>query len=274
MRIGIDIDGTKVRLGVVDGGHIYREIEAPTKSDRSQDEIVDHLKELISQIFNSNIRGIGIGVSGIVKSDRGIIKSTKNIPSWKDVPLKDILEKEFNVPVFINNDCNCFAFGERYYGEGTLYRDIVCLILSIGVGAGIIVNNELYKGNNSVAGEIGSLSYLDSDYEGYCGQKFFVRNNTTVEKAYELALQGDVKMLALWGELGSHIGDLIKAVLFTYDPQAVILGGDIIVGYDLFAEKMYESLSRFPYNDAVEKINILLSKKENINLLGAAALVV
>jgi glucokinase len=274
MRIGIDIDGTKIRLGIVEGGLIYRRIEAPTKAGESQDEIIDHLKELISTIFNSNIRGIGIGVSAIVKSDRGVVKSAINIPSWKDVPLKEILEKKFNVPVFVNNDSNCFAFGERYYGEGTLYRNIVCITLSIGVGAGIIINSELYSGNNSGAGEIGSLPYLDSDYEGYCGQKFFVRNNTTAEKAYELALQGDAKMLALWGELGSHIGSLIRAVLFVYDPQAIILGGNIVNGYDFFAEKMHESVSRFPFKDTVERINILLSKKEDINLLGAAALVV
>lgn len=262
-----------MRLGIVDGGHIFRKIETPTKTDQSQEEIINHIKDSIHSIFNSNIRGIGVGISGIIQSDKGIIKNTINIP-WKDVPLRQILEKEFNVPVFINNDSNCFAFGERYYGEGTIYRDIVCVILSIGVGAGIIINNELYSGNNAGAGEIGSLPYLDSDYEGYCGQKFFTRNNTTVEKAYELALQGDAKTLALWNELGSHIGNLIKTVLFTYDPQAIILGGDIINGYDFFATKMHECVSVFPFRNANERVNILLSKKENINLLGAAALVV
>ena len=188
-----------MRLGIVDGGQIFRKIETPTKADQSQEEIINHIIDSIHSIFNSNIRGIGVGVSGIIQADKGIIKNTINIP-WKDVPLKQILEKEFNVPVFINNDSNCFAFGERYYGEGTIYRDIVCIILSIGVGAGIIINNELYSGNSSGAGEIGSLPYLDSDYEGYCGQKFFAKNNTTAEKAYELALQGDTKMLTLWSE--------------------------------------------------------------------------
>lgn len=273
MRIGIDINGTKMRLGIVDGGQIFRKMETPTKTNLSQEEIINHIKDSIHSIFNSNIRGIGVGVSGIIQSDKGIIKNTINIP-WKDVPLKQILEKEFNVPVFINNDSNCFAFGERYYGEGTIYRDIVCIILSIGVGAGIIINNELYSGNNAGAGEIGSLPYLESDYEGYCGQKFFVRNNTTAEKAYQSAMQGDTKTLALWNELGSHIGNMIKTVLFTYDPQAIILGGDILNGYNLFAEKMHESVSAFPFKNANERVNILLSRKENINLLGAAALVV
>ncbi|WP_029903668.1 ROK family protein [Prevotella sp. 10(H)] len=274
MRIGIDIDGTSMRLGIVDGGHIFRKIVVPAEATESETSIVDNLIETIGQIANSNIRGIGIGVSGIVNTSKGIVQDAINIPSWKNLPLKDILEKEFHIPVFVNNDSNCFAFGERYYGEGTLYRDIVCVTLSIGVGAGIIINNELYNGNNTGAGEIGSLPYLYSDYERYCGQKFFVRNNTTAEEAYELALQGDSNMLALWAELGDHIGNLLKTILFTYDPQAIILGGNIIKGYELFADSMYESVYKFPFKETVERIKILLTKREDINLLGAAALVV
>ena len=273
MRIGIDIDGTSMRLGVVDGGKIYRKIEAPTKADAPKEVIIAHLIELIHQIINSNIRGIGLGVSGIVKTDKGIVQNVTNIPSWQNIPLKEILENEFDIPVFVNNDCNCFAFGERYYGEGTIFHDIVCVTLSIGVGMGIIINNELYKGANTGAGEIGSLPYLHYDFERYCGQKFFVMNETTVMDAYHLALQGDIEMLALWNELGRHVGELIKTLLFTYDPQAIILGGDVIKGYELFAESMFENIQNFPFKEAIENINILVSKKDDINLLGAAALV-
>lgn len=274
MRIGIDIDGTSMRLGIVDGGQIFRKLVVPTKADESENIIIDHLKETIASIINTNIRGIGIGVSGIVNTSKGIVQDAINIPSWKNVPLKEILEKEFGIPVFVNNDSNCFAFGERYYGEGTLYRDIICVTLSIGVGAGIIINNELYNGNNTGAGEIGSLPYLYADYERYCGQKFFVRNDVTAKEAYDLALEGDEKMLALWNELGEHIGNLIKTILFTYDPQAIILGGNIAKGFDLFAESMYDNVHKFPFKETVERVKILLSRREDINLLGAAALVV
>jgi len=274
MRIGIDIDGTSMRLGIVDGGHIYRKLEAPTMSDAPKNVIINQLIELIGSIINSNIRGIGIGASGIVQTDKGIVQNVINIPSWRKVPLKDILEKEFNIPVFVNNDSNCFAFGERYYGEGTMFRDIVCATLSIGVGTGIIINNELYIGNNTGAGEIGVLPYLDSDFEGYCGQKFFVRNGTTVNEAIDLAEEGDKKMIRLWSDLGQHIGELIKTILFTYDPQAIILGGNIIKGYNFFAESMFDNIQSFPFPETIERINILVSKREDINLLGAAALVV
>ncbi len=128
MRIGIDIDGTSMRLGIVDGGKIYRKIEAPMKADAPKEVIVAHLIELIQKIINSNIRGIGLGISGIVKTDKGIVQNVTNIPSWQKIRIKEILEDEFGIPVFVNNDCNCFAFGERYYGEGGLSITILCAL--------------------------------------------------------------------------------------------------------------------------------------------------
>jgi glucokinase len=274
MRIGIDIGGTKIRMGVVDGGQIYKKIEGPTNAAESEESILSNLCDMIRRIMNSNIRGIGIGVPSVVDAEQGIVYNTVNIPSWKKVYLKDILEKEFKIPVFVNNESNCFAFGERYYGEGTSYRNIVCVTLGTGVGAGIIINNELYSGNNTGSGEIGSLPYLDADYEYYCSRKFFDRNNISGREALDLALMGNTDMINLWKELGMHIGNLIKAVLFTYDPQAIILGGGISAGYQLFSEKMFETISTFPYPETIKRMKVLLSRKEDIYLLGAAALVV
>lgn len=274
MRIGVEIDGTSMRLGIVDGGRIYMKTVAPTKADQPRDVIIDHLKELLNKIMNTNIRGIGVGVSGIVDKERGISKNAVNIPSWRDVPIKDILEKEFRIPVFVNNDTNCFAFAERYYGEGTIYRNIACLTLSIGVGAGIIINSELYDGNNMGAGEFGILPYLDSDYEHYCGQKFFRKYDTTAEEAYALAMQGDEKMIALWRAVGMHIGNLINVILLTYDPQVIILGGDLLCGYEFFRESMEDSMKRFPFAETIQRVKILISTKEDMTLIGAASLVV
>lgn len=274
MRIGIDIGGTKIRMGIVDGGLILKKIEAPTDAQASEDVILEKLCQMIRQIMNTNIRGIGIGVPSVVNAEQGIVYNTVNIPSWRKVYLKDILEKEFRIPVFVNNESNCFAFGERYYGEGTSYRNIVCVTLGTGVGAGVIINDELYNGNNTGAGEIGSLPYLDADYEYYCSRKFFDRNNISGQDALNLALVGDNHMISLWEELGGHIGNLIKAILFTYDPHAIILGGGLSSGYQLFSEKMLEVISTFPYPETLKRVRILLSQKEDIYLLGAAALVV
>lgn len=274
MRIGIDIGGTNIRMAIVDGGHIFRKIEGPTMAGASENDILEHLCSMIHQIINSNIRGIGIGVPSVVDAERGIVYNAVNIPSWKEVHLKDVLEKEFRIPVYVNNESNCFAFGERYFGEGTIYHDIVCVTLGTGVGAGIIIGDQLYNGGNAGAGEIGSIPYLEADYEFYCSRKFFVQHNTTVKKALNKALMGDVEMLGLWQQLGHHIGNLLKVVLFTYDPQAIIIGGGLSYGYELFAGKMFEALKTFPYPETVKRVKVMLSNREDVNLLGAAALVV
>jgi glucokinase len=189
------------------------------------------------------------------------------------VHLKSILEKEFHLPVAVNNDCNCFALGEYHFGTGKIYQNMVCLALGTGVGAGIIINGKLYTGHNAGAGEIGCLPYLAHDYEYYCSGCFFVKeHDITGKEAYERGCAGDPHALHLWRETGAHIGNLIKAVLFTYDPQAIILGGSIAHAFDFFRETMYESLKRFPYPETVERIAILPSQKKDVALLGAAVL--
>lgn len=274
MRIGIDLGGTTIKMAIVDGGQIYCKKVEPLSADKSEKEIVDQIISMLSDIMNSNIRGIGIGVPSVIDAERGIVYNAVNIPSWKKVYLKDILEKEFHVPVVINNDCNCFAFGERYYGEGTASRNIVCVILGTGVGAGIIIEDKLYAGNNTGAGEIGSIPYLDHDYEYYCSGHFF-RNehNTTGLEAHKKALDGDANALKQWDEIGTHIGNLMNVIMFTYDPEVVILGGNIARAFDLFSSKMYDSMNRFPYPEMVRRLKIRLSHNEDIGLLGAAALV-
>lgn len=274
MTIGVDLAATTICAGIVEGGVIFRKITDDFPHNKPENEGVGQLMNVIGKLMNSNIKGIGISVPSVVDATHGIVfNSVANLPTWKKVHLKTILEKEFGIPVNVNNDCNCLAFAERYYGEGTPYRNIVVLKLTTGLGAGIIINDVLYNGWNTGAGEIGCLPYLDKDYQEYCSSNFFRKYNTTGYVAYTRAGNGDTEALEIWEEFGLHIGNLLKAVLFTYDPQAIILGGEISLGYPYFQKKMYEQLSTFPYVDTLNRIDILLSKKEDIGLLGAAALI-
>jgi glucokinase len=273
MRIGIDLGGTNIRAGVVERGVIVDKLSAPCKAEMPEQAVINQLKEMISALLVPGIESIGVGVPSVVDVERGIVYNVANIPSWKEVHLKRLLEKAFRLPVAVNNDCNCFALGEYHFGTGKNYNDMVCLALGTGVGAGIIINGKLYTGHNAGAGEIGCLPYLAHDYEYYCSSSFFVREHgTTGKEAFEKGCAGDPHALNLWRETGVHIGNLIKAVLFTYDPQAIILGGSIANAFDFFSEKMYENLKHFPYPETVARITILRSQKEDVTLLGAAAL--
>jgi len=273
MKIGIDLGGTNVRAGLVENGKILRKISEPCRADKPEKEVLDHIITMIRQLINNEVESIGIGVPSVVDAQKGIVYNVTNIPSWEKVPLKTILEEAFHIPVFVNNDCNCFALGEHKFGEGAGYKDIVCVALGTGVGAGIIINGKLYNGQNTGAGEIGCLPYLEHDYEYYCGSAFFAKeNNLTGKDAFRMGQEKNSEALELWQQMGIHLGNLMKALLFTYDPQIIILGGSISNAYPFFSPAMQSAMSDFPYPETLEHIQITVSKKENIALLGASEL--
>jgi glucokinase len=257
---------------VIEQGEVINRLTEPCKAGMPEHVILDQLKEMISTVLVPGVESIGIGVPSVVDIKKGIVYNVANIPSWEEVHLKTILEDAFHLPVAVNNDCNCFALGEYYFGTGKMYRNMVCLALGTGVGAGIIIDGKLYTGNNTGAGEIGCLPYLDRDYEYYCSSRFFTREYGITGKEAHEKNGGSNAPLPVWQEIGRHIGELMKVVLFTYDPEAIILGGSISKAFDLFANGMYESLKTFPYPETVERVVILHSQKEDVALLGAAML--
>ena len=274
MKIGVDLGGTNIRCGLIDNDRVVTKLSEPCLSDRSENEVLEQLERLISQLINPSVKGIGIGVPSVVDMQNGIVYNVTNIPSWKEVHLKDILEKKFNLPVCVNNDSNCFALGEHAGGVGKPFRNMLGVTLGTGVGAGVIINNELYSGSNTGAGEIGCLPYLERNYEYYCGSAFFVKfHGTTGKEAARLANAGDARALKIWEEFGFHIGMLVQAILYAFDPEAIVFGGSISKAYSLFSVAMKIAMSGFDYPETLKKIQILISDQEDISLLGAAALV-
>jgi len=273
MTIGIDLGGTNVRCGLVENGSVVTRLSEPCRSDQPENEVVDQIKGMIRHLMNPSVTGIGIGVPSVVDVQKGIVYNVLNIPSWKEVHLKDILEAEFGIPVQVNNDANCFALGEQRCGEGKPYQNVIGVTLGTGVGAGLIINNQLYSGVNTGAGEIGCLPYLEHTLEYYCGSAFFVEfHNTTGKEAMQLAQGGDANALKIWEEFGKHMGVLVKIILFAYDPDAIIFGGSITNAYPYFEKAMRKEMETFDYPETIRKIQILISTRDDISLLGAAAL--
>ncbi|MEG2612830.1 MAG: ROK family protein [Alistipes sp.] len=271
MRIGVDLGGTNVRVGLVEEDRIVRLLSERCKSDLPEEQVINHISSLIEALITPAVTQIGIGVPSVVDAARGIVYNVISIPSWREVYLKDKLEARFKIPVHVNNDCNCFAAGVCHFGEARGYRNVVCVALGTGVGAGIVIDGKLYCGRNTGAGEIGSAPYLDSDYEYYCSSRFFVGHGTTGHEAYKQAVAGDAQALALWQEFGNHVGDLMTLILYAYDPEAIVIGGSIANAFEFFKDAMYERLKEFPYAKTTEGVHILCSTVENVGLLGASA---
>lgn len=274
MNIGIDLGGTKIKVGIEHRGKIIHQKKALLKEKDSFDSTMEQVFRLVSPLAQEQVTGIGIGVPSVVDVEQGIVYNVTNIPSWKKVELKKILEDEFKLPVFVNNDVNCYVLGEHRFGLAQGFDTVVGMSIGTGLGSGIIIKNKLYIGNNCGAGEIGLLPYKDKNVEYYASGNFFEAfHQTTAVEAYHAACSGDEVALKQWKEFGYHFGAAVQVVLYAYDPQAIIIGGSVSKAFRFFESTMYESFSDFIYPESIDRLKIFISQNENIALLGAAALV-
>ncbi|RFS18164.1 ROK family protein [Emticicia sp. C21] len=274
MNIGVDLGGTKIKAGVELNGSVIKQETTLLREKDSLSSTLQQLIDLIRPLMAYSASSIGIGVPSVVDTEKGIVYDVANIPSWKKVELKDILQEEFNVPVFVNNDVNCFALGESRFGVAKGFRSIVGVTTGTGLGSGIVIDDELYAGSNCGAGEIGLLPYLDKNIEYYASNNFFEAvHGITALEANQAAVAGDMHAIGLWEKFGIHLGVALKAVMYTYDPEAIVLGGSLAKAYPFFEAGMYQELNDFSFPQSLKRLKIFQSTDENIALLGAAALI-
>ena len=271
--IGVDLGGTTIRAGKVIDGKIIQISKIATPSTGSENEVLSMLVDAIGNCFDNETQCIGVGVPSVVDTQKGIVYDVVNIPSWKEVALRDFLTEKFSVPVFINNDSNCFVAGEKIYGKGKSYRDIVGMTLGTGLGLGIVVEGKLYEGRNCGAGEFGMIPYRDDVFETYCSGQFFskIKNRSAME-VHTLALDGDSMAMELFSEYGVHMGKVIKSILYAYDPEIIILGGSVSCAYSFFQSSMKREIEDFAFRSTLCNLKIEVSDITDSAILGAAAL--
>jgi len=271
--IGVDLGGTNIRAGKVVEEKIIQLAKESTPAAGSQSEVLEKLFAVIDKCFDENTKSLGIGVPSVVDVEKGIVYDVVNIPSWKVVPLKDILEDRYKVPIYVNNDANCFALGEKYYGKAKDCKSLVGLTIGTGMGSGLIFNGKLYEGKNCCAGEFGNIPYLNSNFEHYCsGQFFSEEKSTSAIETNKRALLGDPAAIQLYAEFGFHLGQAIKSILYAYDPEIIILGGSLTKAFDLFKSAMFGAIKDFDYPSVLTNLKIEVSELENSAIYGAAAL--
>ncbi len=271
--MGIDLGGTNVRAGIINNDKLDDVISVRIHSDGSVDEVMKDIFGLLDDAIDPSVEAIGIGVPSVVDVEKGIVYDVVNIPSWKEVHLKELMESRYHIPVLVNNDANCFALAEKYFGKGQDAHSMIGLIIGTGMGAGVIINDRLYAGSNCGAGEFGMVAYMDKYYEYYASGQFFQNiHRTTGERVYQKALEADKTALEIFEELGVHIGNAINMILYTYDPELIIFGGSVSGAYEYFEKSMWRRIKTFAYPKSLEKFRIEVSELENGGVLGAAAL--
>ena len=163
--VGIDLGGTKIRSVVTRGdGSIFGEDVRPTDADDGLKAVVDRLVEsaraavAASGIPLAAILAVGVTAPGTIDFDQGVLHQPPNLPGWDAVPLGRLLSERLDRPVFVENDANAAAYGEWRYGAGVGMRHLIYLTVSTGIGAGLILNGQMYRGADGAAGELGHMT--------------------------------------------------------------------------------------------------------------------
>jgi glucokinase len=251
--VGVDVGGTNIKLGVVDhsGQVIVRNSFATKPFASSRIKLISALaQEIEASIITAGlnkkqIAGVGIGLPGLVDYEKGIVRFLPNIPGWRGVHLKSILQKRVNLPVFVDNDVKIITLAESKFGAGRGVRNLVCLTLGTGVGAALILNGQLYRGEDNAAGELGHMPLNEHGpkcncggfgcFETYVGNRALFalasrvmgKSGMTTEKMFDLARKGNKKALFFWKTAAEHIGNGLVGIVNLLNPRVIIIGGGI-----------------------------------------------
>jgi glucokinase len=281
--LGIDLGGTKIAAGIVnEKGKVLKRAVVPTEGEKGQDAIVQNILKAVDSVYSKDVKAFGMGVPGSVDFDNGIITSTANLPIT-NLAIRDILQKRYKKPVFLDNDAKAFTLGEAIFGEGKKYKHVIGITLGTGVGGGLVIDKKIYHGRGN-ATEFGHMTiFFNSDRErkGNKGDfECFVGTVAIKEMAakldmkdafelHEEAKAGNHDALQAWHTVGKYLGILLYNITRSVDPDIIVFGGNISNNWDFFCKSMEDELKLRLQSD----IPILArSKMTDSTIVGAACL--
>ena len=289
---GIDIGGTKcaVSLGITEGDHIRiiekRRFATPHTPEAALEALIDTLSAMLTE-QNRSLGAIGISCGGPLDSVRGVVLSPPNLPGWDNIPVATAFRDAFGVPTALQNDANAGALAEWLWGAGKGCRNIIFLTFGTGMGAGLILNGQLYSGTNDMAGEVGHVRLADDgpvgygkagSFEGFCSgggiQRLAVARTIAALKAghppsfcpteadlpfittEKIANSGDPLALEIFDLVAQRLGQGLAILIDILNPERVIIGSIYLRQRDLIETRMQEVLQEeaLSYAQSVCKI--------------------
>ena len=285
-------------VGIVDPtGRVVSKEKVLLKPDIEENFVFETIirlsRNLLKEYRNTGIDCAGVAIPGLADSENGIwIYSC--FSGLRDLKVADILSNELKIPVFIDNDVNACAYGEKIYGSCREVNDYIWVTVSNGVGGGLIINGSLYMGAYKNAGEIGHINVVENGYRCKCGNcgclEAYVagpaiarryKEKTGYRCGYEAldaksiaeaARKGDRHAREVYRETGHYLGKAIASAVNIINPQKVILGGGIAMDIDLFFAELKETVDDLKFKEANKDLIIegtVLSY--DAALIGAAA---
>jgi glucokinase len=303
--IGVDLGGTKMLVGVLDGTEVLWE-RREASTDQNEDQLVEMLVREVSAARDARpeVEAVGLGIPATFDHETGVAVAAVNLPI-ADLPIRDLVADRVGLPVFVDNDANVAALAESLYGAAKGKRDVVMLTVGTGIGGGLILNGEVYRGSTGAGAELGHV-VIQADgppCQGNCPNHGCVEalasgtalgregkaaaesspdsalgkllaagetvDGTAVTKA---ALAGDATGIAVFDLIGSRLGIACSSLANIFQPDAIVVGGGVIAAGDLLLEPARRELRERALNP-MNKTPILAATLGNdAGMIGAAAL--
>ncbi|MBN1964184.1 MAG: ROK family protein [Anaerolineae bacterium] len=278
--VGVDIGGTNMVAAVVSGqtGQVHSRHTILTEPQRGPADGFARLGDLIdhvcreAQVEPGNLAGIGVGCTSPIDPVQGTVNNPYTLPTWEDAPLMPYLAERFGLPWVLLNDAHVAALGEHWVGAGQGTRHMLYITVGTGIGGGIIIDGRLHRGVGLLAAEVGHQVIDLHGPECYCGARGCLemlaagpaivheaaacaeanglllalaegdRDRITSRLVYEAARQGDATARAILEQAGVYLGIGVGNLINVLAPEAVILGGGVMQGWDLIAPSMLRTI--------------------------------
>lgn len=289
---GIDIGGTKIAIALENlGGEKIAVRRLPTRAEIGAEAIIENVTRAIKEMLaenNCEIVAVGIGCPSPLDIEKGLVMSPSNLRDWDRFPIVKIFQDEFGVPVVLENDANAAALGEYVYGAGRGYQNIVYITISTGIGGGIILNGEIFRGVAAGAGELGhtivqpdgircncgSVGCLETVSAGVhiarraqerlaAGEPSLMRemvsgiNEVSAKTVIDAVRKNDQLAVEIWDETCRFLAIGIGNIITILAPEAVVIGGGVAEAGDLLFEPLRRLLPQFVSMIPADKINVL-----------------
>jgi len=298
VAVGIDFDHHHVRVAVSDlSSRILVERELQLDTDHAAHEGLDAAAELVGELLaeagvdQARVIGAGMCLPGPIHRPTGVVGSTAILPGWVGVAAAEEMHSRLDLPILVDNDANLAALAEAAFGAGRDAKDLVYLMISSGIGAGLVLNGRLYRGAEGLAGELGHV-LVDADGPVCrCGNRGCLETVAGTDALAELlrrshgdgldgraivrlAREGDLGCRRVIADAGRAIGKAAATLVNVLNPELLIVGGDLSDAGELLLDGVRESLERSALPTAVQAADVVAgSLGDRAEVLGAIALV-
>jgi glucokinase len=307
--IGVDIGGTKIRIGLVDRyGNVAAELAVPSlaKERRVVEQAINGIRNVLKMAEEQgkalHLLGIGVGSAGQIDFASGTVRYANDLlPGYTGTPIRELLEREFSLPVYVDNDVNVLALAEKRFGSGKHSRHMVCIALGTGVGGALLSEGQIVRGATGGAGEIGHMTV---DFRGprcICGNRGCLElyaSGTSIERRMNELLKsgeeagadapavpdaravfarwraGDPTAGQVMDEAAAALGAAIASLIHIVNPDTIVIGGGVAESGEDFLAKVREEAERRAMPSMYRHVRIEAASSGNRSgMLGAAQLV-